>query len=239
MPYDTLYVIALFNSGVSMTFLDFESLKERKPGAILQLFTILGIILFIIPQLMMACSTYNNQTTMYFIIVASFADYLTAVSLGLLYTYRLKAFSCLSKIRSIRFAYILLVIPILYGIVDILSIAIALGYNFPLEKYALIYNGVNLTMACYLVIMHVYLSLILLKVKQQYSIQFDNTLILGLFSGSLLYMCASIWGVVDSTIGLGPLYAAWTLDVLSFQYTTSIITKVLNNPDIGRYYSEE
>ncbi|KAI8895173.1 hypothetical protein BC833DRAFT_623261 [Globomyces pollinis-pini] len=240
MRFDELYILALVNSGISLTFLNIESLKERKPGAVLQLLTILGIIMFIIPQLMISCSYYDNQqVSMYLIIVAYLADYLSAVSFGLLYTYRLQAFSCLSSTKTIRFACILLIIPFLYGIVDILSIAIVLGYNFPIEKYTIIYHVVNLALVFYMMIMNASLSLILLKMKQEYSIQFTTPLILALFTGSLLCISMAIWGIMDSTVGVGPLYAAWTLDVLSFQYTTSNITKVLTNPEVEKFDSEE
>ncbi|KAI8895652.1 hypothetical protein BC833DRAFT_567297 [Globomyces pollinis-pini] len=240
MRFDELYLIALISSGISLTFLNIESLKERKPGAILQLLTILSTIMFTIPQMMISCSFYNNQKiTMYLNIVTSVADYLAVVTLGFLYMYRLQAFSFISNTYSIRFVYPLLIIPILYGIVDILSIAIGVGYNFSLEKYHLVYHVVNMTMAFYLTIMDIYLCFVLLKLKQQYSIQVSTTLILAPFAGSILYMCVSIWGAIDSTVGFGPLYAAWSIDVLAFQYTTSNITKVLNRPELVRSYSEE
>ncbi|KAI8895653.1 hypothetical protein BC833DRAFT_567298 [Globomyces pollinis-pini] len=240
MPFNELYVIDLVNGGVSLTFLNIDSLKERKPGAVLQLLAILTMVMFIAIQMMILCSFYDNQqTSMYLNIVASVVDYLAAVTLGFLYTYRLQAFSCLSNSYLIRIAYILLIIPILYGIVDILSIAIVLGYKFPLDKFTLIFYVSNIGLACYMMIMHAYLSLILLQMKERYSIQFTNSLILGLFGGSLLYMGASIWGTIDPTVGNGPIYAGWSIDVLAFQYTTSSITKVLNNPEIEQFNSEE
>ncbi|KAJ2994137.1 hypothetical protein HDV02_001834 [Globomyces sp. JEL0801] len=240
MRFDELHIIGLVNGGISLTFLNIESLKERKPCAILQLVAILTMLIFIVLQIVILCSFNDNQQiSTYLNIVVSIADYLAVVTLGFLYTYRLQVFSSLYKSYLYGIAYILLIIPILYGVVDILSIAILFGYNFPLDKFTRIFYAANVVLACYTMIMHACLALILLKIKQQYSIEFTNSLILGLFGGSLLFLCGSIWGTIDLTIGFGPLSATWSVNMLAFQYTTSSITRVLNRPDVGRSYSEE